>query len=69
MEAQGDHVKVVIVGEKEVGKTCLLHAFVFQETPHEYTPTIFDNYSVKNHSSLCVQNGSQKYSILYPMQK
>ena len=40
-------VKVVIVGDGSVGKTCLAQTFVNNRFPEEYEPTIFENH-IKN---------------------
>ena len=36
--------KLVIVGDGECGKTCLLLVFCRDEFPEYYVPTIFENY-------------------------
>jgi len=36
--------KLVVVGDGECGKTCLLIVFSKDEFPYEYVPTIFETY-------------------------
>ncbi|EMD46889.1 rho family small gtpase, partial [Entamoeba histolytica KU27] len=38
-------LKIVVVGDGAVGKTCLLLAFSKGEIPTAYVPTVFENFS------------------------
>lgn len=38
------HKKIVVVGEGDCGKTCLLSAFAEDELPEVYVPTVFGNF-------------------------
>ncbi|XP_061174424.1 uncharacterized protein LOC133183486 [Saccostrea echinata] len=45
MKMQTSYLKCSVVGDAQVGKTCLTKMFVGEKGEEKYTPTIFENYS------------------------
>ncbi|KAL0483764.1 Ras-related protein Rac [Acrasis kona] len=67
-------IKIVVVGDGAVGKTCMLLTYSSDEFPEEYVPTVFDNFqtNVKHEGeditvSLWDTAGQEDYDRLRPL--
>jgi len=72
--AEAARIKLVVVGDGAVGKTCLLISYAKKKFPQEYVPTVFENFTapIKRGSDTILLHlwdtaGQEEYDRLRPL--
>jgi GTPase SAR1 family protein len=56
-------LKLVIVGDGAVGKTCMVYVYSKNEFPEDYTPTVVDNFTLTVSGSKKIKKIKKKLTM------
>ena len=59
----GGTIKCVVIGDGNVGKTCLLISYTTNKFPTDVCPTVFDSYITET----MVEGNSDMHTVVYSL--